>query len=109
MRPFDQIPLEEWDQVMRVNATGVFLCCRAVVPAMREARWGRIITMSSGSVAGGASNYLHYPTSKAAVIGLTRALARELGGVNIADFGIVGGLTEVLPLLTAEIRAARRA
>ena len=44
MRPFYEIPLEEWDRVLRVNVTGVFLCCRAVVPTMREHGWGRIIT-----------------------------------------------------------------
>jgi len=44
MRPFDQIPLEEWEAVLRVNLTGAFLCARAVVAAMRRAGWGRIIT-----------------------------------------------------------------
>lgn len=78
-RVFDKIPLDEWERVMRVNVTGSFLCARAVVPAMREARWGRIVNISSDSVPRGAPNYLHYVTSKAAVIGMTNAMARELG------------------------------
>src|SRR5215510_9120196 len=50
MRPFDQIPLEEWEKVLRVNLTGPFLCARAVLTAMRRAKWGRIINMASGAV-----------------------------------------------------------
>src|SRR5262245_16945023 len=54
MRPFEQIPLDEWEQVLRVNVTGPFLCARAVLPAMRRAKWGRIINMASGAVTGPA-------------------------------------------------------
>src|SRR4051794_16170010 len=50
MRPFEQIPLDEWETVLKVNVTGAFLCARAVVPAMRRAKWGRIINMASGAV-----------------------------------------------------------
>ena len=50
MRPFDQIPLDEWERVLRVNLTGPFLCARAVLPAMRRAKWGRIINVASGAV-----------------------------------------------------------
>src|SRR5918992_298217 len=50
MRPFWDIPLEEWDRVLRVNVTGCFLTARAVVPAMREAGWGRIVNISSDSI-----------------------------------------------------------
>jgi 3-oxoacyl-[acyl-carrier protein] reductase len=60
MRPFEQIPIEEWNRVLRVNVTGVMLCCRAVTPMMRETRWGRIINISSGSISLGRPNYLHY-------------------------------------------------
>ncbi|TPQ39769.1 SDR family NAD(P)-dependent oxidoreductase [Cupriavidus pinatubonensis] len=84
-RPFDAIPVPEWELVMRVNVTGSFLCACAVAPAMREAGWGRIINISSDSVPVGATNYLHYVTSKSATIGMTNALARELGphGINV--------------------------
>ncbi|PWC87528.1 short-chain dehydrogenase [Azospirillum sp. TSH100] len=76
---FDQIPLEEWERVLRINITGTYLCACAVAPVMREAKWGRIINISSDSVPRGVANYLHYVTSKSAIIGMTNAMARELG------------------------------
>jgi len=81
--PFDQIPLEEWERVLRINVTGSYLCVCAVAPAMRRAGWGRIVNMSSDSVPRGVPNYLHYVTSKSAVIGMTNSLARELGPFGI--------------------------
>jgi NAD(P)-dependent dehydrogenase (short-subunit alcohol dehydrogenase family) len=93
MRPFDQIPLDEWETVLKVNVTGPFLCCRAVVPAMRRARWGRIVNMASGAVTLGRPNYLHYITSKAALEGMTRSLARELGPDGITVNAILPGAT----------------
>lgn len=78
-RPFDQIPIEEWNEVMHVNITGAYLSICAVTPMMKAAGWGRIITISSNSVRKGVSNYLHYVTSKSAIIGMTNAVARELG------------------------------
>ncbi|HTY65241.1 MAG TPA: SDR family oxidoreductase [Alphaproteobacteria bacterium] len=82
-RPFDQIPLDEWNRVLHVNITGTFLSVRAVLPAMRAAKWGRIINISSNSVRKGVPNYLHYVTSKSAIIGMTNAMARELGADGI--------------------------
>lgn len=93
MRPFDQIPLDEWESVFRVNVTGAFLCCRAAVPAMRRAKWGRIINMASGAVTLGRPNYLHYIASKAALDGMTRSLARELGPDGITVNAILPGAT----------------
>ena len=79
MAPFWELPLEEWDHAMQVNITGSFYCARAVVPYMQEAKWGRIVNITSGTVALGSANYLHYITSKSAMIGMTRSMARELG------------------------------
>ena len=93
MRPFDQIPLAEWEAVLRVNVTGAFLCARAVVAAMRRARWGRIINMASGAVTLGRPNYLHYIASKAALDGMTRSLAHELGPDGITVNAILPGAT----------------
>ncbi len=83
MAPFWELPLDEWDSAMQVNVTGSFYCARAVAPVMREAKWGRIVNVTSGTVALGSANYLHYITSKSAMIGMTRSMARELGPWNI--------------------------
>jgi NAD(P)-dependent dehydrogenase (short-subunit alcohol dehydrogenase family) len=91
--PFEQIPVEEWDFLMAVNLRGVFLCCRAVVPYMKQQRQGKIVNISSGTVFYGAPQVAHYVTSKAGVIGLTRSLARELGEYNINVNAIAPGLT----------------
>ena len=93
MRPFDQIPLAEWEQVLRVNVTGPFLCSRAVVPVMRRAQWGRIINMASGAVSLGRPNYLHYIASKGALDAMSRSMARELGRDGITVNAILPGAT----------------
>lgn len=93
MRPFDQIPLEEWERVLQVNVTGPFLCSRAVLPAMRRAQWGRIIHMASGAVTMGRPNYLHYIASKGALAGMTGSMARELGPDGITVNAILPGAT----------------
>jgi 3-oxoacyl-[acyl-carrier protein] reductase len=93
MRPFEQIPLDEWERVLRVNVTGPFLCARAVLPLMRRAKWGRIVNMASGAVTLGRPNYLHYITSKAALEGMTRSMARELGPDGITVNAILPGAT----------------
>jgi len=93
MRPFWEIPLEEWDAVLRVNVTGCFLAARAVVETMRAAKFGRIINFSSAAVTMGRPNYTHYTTSKAALIGMTRSMARELGPDGITVNAIMPGAT----------------
>jgi 3-oxoacyl-[acyl-carrier protein] reductase len=93
MRPFEKIPLDEWEQVLRVNLTGPFLCARAVLPAMRRARWGRIINVASGAVRLGRPNYLHYIAAKAALAGISLSMARELGPDGITVNAILPGAT----------------
>jgi len=80
MRPFSEIPLEEWRQVMDVNVASMFLTCRAAVPAMREQGGGKIVNISSGTPFRGVPFLLHYVTSKGAIVAFTRALAKELAG-----------------------------
>src|ERR1700747_3215953 len=80
---FDAISEAEWDAAMAVNVKGIWNCCKAVVPAMRQAGGGSIVNIASLAATYGMPYGLHYTTSKAAVIGLTRGLARELGRDNI--------------------------
>lgn len=91
MKPFDEISTDEWRQVMDVNLSGVFLCCRAVSGVMRAQGSGSIINISSSTVLGGRPNYLHYVTSKAGVVGLTRSMARELGEHEVTVNALMPG------------------
>lgn len=93
-RPFYEIPLEEWDEVMKVNVTGCFLAARAVAPSMIENRSGSIINISSSTVPMGLPLFMHYVTSKAAVAGMTRVMAKELGAHEIRVNAVMPGLTE---------------
>lgn len=93
--PFDEIPFEEFERVMRVNVIGSWLCAAAVAAGMRSARWGRIINISSSTVPLGLPpHFAHYVTSKAAVIGLTRTLATELGPHGVTVNSVLPGMTE---------------
>jgi 3-oxoacyl-[acyl-carrier protein] reductase len=76
---FNQIPEADWDDAMAVNVRGIWNCCKAVVPAMRKSGGGSIVNIASLAATYGMPFAFHYTTSKAAVIGLTRGLARELG------------------------------
>ena len=93
MRPFEQIPVDEWRQVMDVNVLSMFLTCRAVVPQMREQGGGRIVNISSGTPFRGVPFVLHYVTSKGAIVALTRALAKELGNDEILVNCVAPGFT----------------
>ncbi len=90
---FDDIPVDEWDAVMGVNVRGVWLGCCAAVPEMRKNGYGKIISISTGRVFKGTPFFLHYDASKAAVIGITRSLAREVGDDNICVNAIAPGST----------------
>ena len=92
-RPFMEIPVEEWDRVMAVNLRGLFLCARAVFPAMQKQGKGKIINISSSTFFKGVPDYIHYTTSKGGVVGFTRSLARELGTFGIRVNAIAPGFT----------------
>lgn len=77
--PFERIDHDEWDATMLVNVTGVFQMCRSAVGPMRKRHTASIVNISSLAAVYGLPNALHYTTSKAAVLGITRGLARELG------------------------------
>ena len=82
-QPFEEIADEEWARVFDVNVRGTWLCTRAVAPAMRRQKRGKVVNVSSMSVPTAPPGFAHYITSKAAIVGLTRALARELGADGI--------------------------
>jgi 3-oxoacyl-[acyl-carrier protein] reductase len=89
----DTIDPAEWDRMMAVNLKGLFFCCRAVLPAMRKQKSGKIVNISSGTALNGSAGRIHYVTSKAGVIGFTRTLAREVGDDNINVNAIAPGST----------------
>ena len=89
----DTIDPAEWDRMMAVNLKGLFFCCRAVLPAMRQQKSGKIVNISSGTALNGSACRIHYVTSKAGVIGFTRTLAREVGDDNINVNAIAPGST----------------
>jgi 3-oxoacyl-[acyl-carrier protein] reductase len=91
-REFARIPLEEWKAVLDVNVTGTFLCVRAVEPHMRKAGWGRIVNVASASIRMGRPNFLHYVSSKSALVGMSRSLARELGPYGITVNTLLPGV-----------------
>jgi NAD(P)-dependent dehydrogenase (short-subunit alcohol dehydrogenase family) len=93
MRPFTEIPVDEWRRVMDVNVLSMFLACRAVVPHMREQGGGRIVNISSGTPFRGVPFLLHYVTSKGAIVALTRALAKELGRDDVLVNCVAPGFT----------------
>ena len=110
---FELIDEAEWDLVMSVNVKGVWNCCRAVVPAMRARGGGSIVNISSASILHAGGGRMHYVASKAAVMGISRVLAREVGGDNIRVNSVAPGNTlseddpspEVVALREAAIAA----
>jgi NAD(P)-dependent dehydrogenase (short-subunit alcohol dehydrogenase family) len=92
-RPFEEIDPAEWRRVMDVNSLGIFLCARAVLPAMKARGGGRIVNISSGVAFKGNPLMAHYVASKGAAVSLTRALATELGRYNILVNSVAPGFT----------------
>lgn len=92
-KPFFQISVQEWDDVIRVNLKGAFLCCKAVYPQMKKQGRGKIINVSSGVFFKGLPLFLHYVASKGGIVALTRALAREVGDDGICVNAIAPGYT----------------
>jgi 3-oxoacyl-[acyl-carrier protein] reductase len=93
-KPFDEVSLEEWDKAMVVNAKGTWLCCRAVFPQMKKQGKGKILNVATEAFFAPTKGMIHYTASKAAVIGITRVLAGELGQYNICVNVIAPGVID---------------
>lgn len=96
-KPFTEIDVDEWDRVFKVNVRGAFLLSKHVAPVLRRMGGGSIVHFSSNVVSFGMAEFLHYVSSKAAVVGMTRSLARELGSDDIRVNAVAPGFvtTEV--------------
>ena len=81
--PFWEMEVDEFDKAMAVNVRGSWLCAKAAFPYMKQQGKGKIINISSGTALNGGQNYIHYVTSKGALIAMTRAMAKEVGDFNI--------------------------
>ena len=94
-KPFLEIGLDEYERVMRINTTGAWICCQAVIPVMLRQKSGSIVNVSSvaGQRGGGLLGTAAYSTSKGAVIALTKALAREFGKVGIRVNAVAPSMT----------------
>jgi 3-oxoacyl-[acyl-carrier protein] reductase len=108
---FHELPVEEWDRILAVNLRGCFLCTRMVLPRMLERERGKIINIASQLGQIGGVEMVHYSASKAGVIGLTKALAREVSGRGVQVNAIAPGpiLTEMMAQETEEWAAKKLA
>lgn len=88
---WDDLTEKIWDDLTVINMKGPFLCCKAIIPDMRAAGWGRIINISSSSAQGGSGFHAHYAASKGGVIGFTKALAMEFAGTGITANNVAPG------------------
>jgi NAD(P)-dependent dehydrogenase (short-subunit alcohol dehydrogenase family) len=114
-KTFEEIDIETWDRVMRVNVRGTWLMIKALAPLLRKSQLGgRIVNLASDTALWGAPRLLHYTSSKGAIISMTRSLARELGQDNIAINAIAPGLvlveaTEYVPKERHDLYVSGRA
>jgi NAD(P)-dependent dehydrogenase (short-subunit alcohol dehydrogenase family) len=102
--PFLKISVELWRRILDVNLTGTFHCCQVVIPHMLDAGWGRIVNISSSSAQSGQPLMTHYVSSKAGVIGLTKALALEFGPKGITVNTIPPGFIDTPMLRDSEAK-----
>ena len=97
-QPFETMTLAEWNQVIGINLTGVFLMVKAMLPLMKGRGWGRIVNIGSASMFEGVAEQTHYVAAKAGVIGFSRSLARAVGTEDITVNVVSPGLTLTAPV-----------
>lgn len=83
LTPFEELDPAQWDRIFQVNVKGVWQCCKAVMPAMRERRSGSIVNIASVVAVAGQPGYLHYVATKGAVLSMTKGLAKECGAAGV--------------------------
>jgi len=103
LTPFEEIDPAIWDRIFAVNVKGVWLCCKAVLPAMREQGSGSIVNIASVVAVAGQPGYLHYVATKGSVLSMTKGLAKEVGAhgvrVNVIAPGfVITGATQDRPV-----------
>jgi 3-oxoacyl-[acyl-carrier protein] reductase len=103
LTPFEEIDTAVWDRIFAVNVKGVWQCCKAVLPAMREQGSGSIVNIASVVAVAGQPGYLHYVATKGAVLSMTKGLAKEVGAhgvrVNVIAPGfVITGATQNRPV-----------
>lgn len=110
-RSFAKMSEQEWDSVINVNLNGIFNCTKAVLPYMKERKYGRIISASSVNAVLGAFGQTNYAATKAAIIGFTKSLAREVGKDGITVNAVAPGfvLTEMTMTMPPEMLKAAEA
>jgi NAD(P)-dependent dehydrogenase (short-subunit alcohol dehydrogenase family) len=104
-RAFEDMTYEDWRKLLSINLDSVFLVTSQFVPGMRQRGWGRVVSMSSSTVGSVVTGFVHYVTSKAGIIGFTRALASELGPHGVTVNAIAPGLTKTPGAMSRKPRA----
>ena len=100
--PVEEMAVADWDDMIRINLRGTFLCCRAVIPAMRQRKWGRIVNFASEVAHRGNPGLSHYAASKAAVIAFSKCLALEAVGDGVCVNTLSPGPTDTSMLAGIE-------